>query len=407
MRLASIAKFLFGNREAIIDIATSRSGLVVGGLLVLSAGFAREYDAEYLVREPWHVLIPLGASLLVALPMFAMLFGIGKRRDIGDVGFWKTFRSFLVLFWMTAPLAWLYAIPFERFLDPIGATHANLWLLRIVSIWRVALMTRVVTVFFGCRIAPAFFCVIMVADIVMQIALEFAPLPIIQFMGGIRLSDTANIIAGAVFVMTFFGILTLPIWIIGVLVIAFRSKPRWNVIDLTEQPPRRTQPAIKFAFATVLVWFIVLPWTQAEQRLRYEAESLLIGGQIAEGLAFMSQYDETDFPPLWDPPPRPDFHVYKPYLNDVVLVMMDTQPAEWVQAFYHTKYDRSLAGPRLSRQLKIWEISPEGFEATLTVFEQLPNGPKHIARLMPDIENERSRLGDALVDRARKLASTK
>ncbi|NOX60291.1 MAG: hypothetical protein GXP29_15730 [Planctomycetes bacterium] len=404
MQLTSIPKFLLGDRQAILDIARSKNGLLVGALLVLSAGFAREYDAEYLVMEPWHVLIPLGASLLVALPMFALLFVIGKRRGIGKVQFFKAFRSFLVLFWMTAPLAWVYAIPFERFLDPIGATYANLWMLRIVSIWRVALMTHVVSVFFGCKPVPAFFCVILVADIAMQVALDFAPFPVINFMGGIRVSDTANIVANAASVMTLFGILSLPIWLIGVLVVICKTQPTWSVVDLTPQAPFKSQPAITLAATAVLAWFTVLPWTQAEQRLRYETESLLIDGQIAKGLAVMSQHQKNHYPPLWDPPPRPHFRVYEPNILDVMLVMLDEPPADWVRPIYDEKFERWLGTGGRYRYRRLSVMKVEDFERTLSILERIPAGSEYAVEMMPAIEAARDRLGDALVNRAKKLA---
>ena len=52
---------------------------------------------------------------------------------------------------MTAPLAWLYAIPYERFLSPVGATRANLWTLGLVAAWRVLLIIRVLVVLLSYR----------------------------------------------------------------------------------------------------------------------------------------------------------------------------------------------------------------------------------------------------------------
>src|ERR1051326_6460383 len=49
---------------------------------------------------------------------------------------------------MTAQIAWLYAIPVERFLDPYRAAQANITLLAIVSLWRVLLMSRILSVLF-------------------------------------------------------------------------------------------------------------------------------------------------------------------------------------------------------------------------------------------------------------------
>src|SRR5207245_4538618 len=60
----------------------------------------------------------------------------------------KQWATFMAAFWMTAPIAWLYAIPVERFLDSYHAAQANIALLSIVSLWRVLLMSRVLAVLF-------------------------------------------------------------------------------------------------------------------------------------------------------------------------------------------------------------------------------------------------------------------
>ena len=60
----TIFGFLLYRRDAILQIASSSSARWLGLLFVLSAGFAREYDGEYLIAEPWHLLLPLAASLI-------------------------------------------------------------------------------------------------------------------------------------------------------------------------------------------------------------------------------------------------------------------------------------------------------------------------------------------------------
>ncbi len=403
MTLATIPKFLVGNRQAIHDIARSRSSIPVGLMLVLSAGFAREYDAEYLVKEPWHVVISLAASLIASFLFFAMTYGIGKRRGIKESAFFSAYWPFLALFWMTAPLAWLYAIPFERLWDPIDATSANLWTLKLVSLWRVALMTRVVAVFFGCSLWAALFCVMLVADSVMLTALAVAPLPVIQLMGGIRLSDTAAIVASTAFTMQFFGTISMLAWIIGVLVVVGKKEPPWALMSLSPRAPAK--PAtLCIAMCTVLVWFIVLPYTQAEQRARYDAEQLLLAGQVPEGLALMSRSSRSAYPPLWDPPPRPDFRVYKPKLTDVMLSIIDEPPADWVAQVYGEKFRRSLGiGQRYSR-MRWWNMDPMEFDVIVTILEQIPEGPSYASEIMDDIKSLHEELGEATVERLRVLS---
>jgi len=64
---------LVGLENAIHALLRSRSTVWVGLLFVISAGFAREYDGESLLHEPWHLLIPLGASLVSSLLLFSLL----------------------------------------------------------------------------------------------------------------------------------------------------------------------------------------------------------------------------------------------------------------------------------------------------------------------------------------------
>ncbi len=96
MGIGTLGRFLIGDRQAILELAANRWALVVGFLFVLSAGLAREYDGVDLLAEPWHVFIPLPASLLAAFFLFAWVNGWSRQ-----------FPSFLGLFWLTAPLAWL------------------------------------------------------------------------------------------------------------------------------------------------------------------------------------------------------------------------------------------------------------------------------------------------------------
>jgi hypothetical protein len=58
MQVSTLIQYLFGNRRAIVDIANCRHAVWLGMLMVLSAGFAREYDGEDLLHDPWHLLMP-------------------------------------------------------------------------------------------------------------------------------------------------------------------------------------------------------------------------------------------------------------------------------------------------------------------------------------------------------------
>ncbi len=403
LKISTIFRFLFGSRQAICDIARCKSGLLIGFLLTLSAGFAREYDAEYLVAEPWHVLISAGASLAASFILFTLLFVIAKRRGAMGIGFFQTYCSFLALFWMTAPLAWVYAIPVERFLDPLDSVIANMWFLKIVSFWRVVLMIRIVVVFFGGSIAASTFAVMLFADMTMQIALEFMPFPVLNFMGGIHLSDRAAVINETAVVVMYLGILTMPIWLIGTLVVLICKLPAWKCVELS---PRTNASASiwRTSVASVLVWLAVLPLTQPGQHLRYQTEALLTSDRIGDGLRLMSKHQLDDYPPLWEPPPRPDFREYDPDLHDVMLAMDKTEVASWVDETYSGRFRQYIGIGKAPRAAWRWRRSQEEIGRTVSILEQLSDGPEYAAEILTSMEQYLESWDDDLVVRIKKLA---
>ncbi|MBY0229928.1 MAG: hypothetical protein K2W96_11660, partial [Gemmataceae bacterium] len=153
MGLTTLLRFLVGDAVAIRRIAQDRHALWVGFAFVLSAGFAREYDGADLVAGPLWVVIPLVASLLASFVMWTFFLELAWRPTEGEADtegvrlatrarFWSGYLSFLGLFWMTAPLAWLYAILYERFLSYEDAMDANVRTLGVVALWRVLLLAR-------------------------------------------------------------------------------------------------------------------------------------------------------------------------------------------------------------------------------------------------------------------------
>jgi hypothetical protein len=131
---------------------------------VLSGGLARNYDGAYL-REEWTVLLhgPI-VSTMNALILYSLAFA-AMRADRGvRPPFLSGALAFLGLFWMTAPMAWLYAIPYERFLSPVQAVEANLWTLAFVSLWRVLLMSRVLAVLYRAAFIPLLLLVLVFSD---------------------------------------------------------------------------------------------------------------------------------------------------------------------------------------------------------------------------------------------------
>ena len=197
MRLGDAVRYLAGDRGAILRIARTRGALCVGAILVLTGSVARNYDGADLVGE-WKVLTHgIGASIVNALLLYTLAYAAARAHRQERPRFFSGFLSFLGLFWMTAPTAWLYAVPYERFLTPVEAVNANTWTLALVAVWRVALITRVLAVIWGARYMTVLFIVLFFADAALVAGTLLAPMPVVDFMGGMEQSpaDTALVVA--------------------------------------------------------------------------------------------------------------------------------------------------------------------------------------------------------------------
>jgi hypothetical protein len=343
MRIRTLLGYLIGRRQAILDIAGDGRALILGFLFVLSAGLAREYDGADLVHEPWHLLIPIAASLGTSFLLFCITFGVFRTKQMGAPPFLTSYKMFLSLFWMTAPLAWLYGIPYERFLSPVAATTANLWTLGLVAAWRVTLMIRVVSVLMGYRIREAIFLVLVLADAEALVALWLSPIPLIDVMGGIRGSESEMMRKGLALSLAFYGGCSMPIWLIGAFVLGLESRPRWQGPAMPVAGSRSWSYALHaLVWASLALWFVFLPFTQPEQILRRQVERKLKEGRISEALMEMSAHNSADFPPQWDPPPKPASGQSLPPLLDIMEVVLENPPAPWVRSIYLEKLRRYL-----------------------------------------------------------------
>jgi len=374
----TLIRFLMGRRSAILDVAASPQALVLGGVLVLSAGFAREYDGEDLLHEPWHLLIPHGASLLTSFLLYLLLrlTGIGKTQQLPT--FFRGFPMFLQLYWMTAPLAWLYAIPFERWMSPGDATLWNLRLLGIVSVWRVVLMIRVIGVVYGAGpLWRVISTVLLFGDAVMLIAIRFVPVPVLQFMGGVRMTDSERILQGTTLMLQIVGFPALFILLIMTLV---PTAKLWTPMTFAQRS-RVHGSAWLLAAAAILIWLFILPVTQPEQQRRRMAEQLIMASDFPAAFEYMSKHDPADFPPHWNPPPHVAQANPVPPINDLMDVLIKESPAEWVRTEFVEKFRSKMEGT-LSQ---FGFVSDEQLAPTLRILDHLPT-----AEWLPDSEWRRA-----------------
>lgn len=336
LTIRDYAAYLVGNRQAILRIAKSRGAVWIGALFVLSAGLAREYDGEDLRAEPWHLAIPFGASFVTSFVLFGAVWLAGRKRRAEPMPFWKSYRGFLSLYWASAPLAWLYAIPFERMLPIIAAIKANYALLLIVSIWRVLLITRAIAVVNSCRFVFVLPIVTLISSMVALAAAMTVPVPMLALMGGIRppedemvtLSLTHN--AGCV---AFLGI---PVSMVCCIAVSRRWR-RWRFPRDVIAPTGVARALSAFALLTIVAWIPALPGPQLEQRNRRLVQQAVADRRHADAIQILRSHPRADFPPHWRPPP---WVTRSPHEMDAVLLLEEAErqgaPVWVIEAYYDT-----------------------------------------------------------------------
>ncbi|MFT4514645.1 MAG: hypothetical protein ACI89X_004326 [Planctomycetota bacterium] len=274
MKLLDCLLVLIGNRGAIQRIATCRSAVWVGLLFVFVAAFAREYDQEYLVARPLFLLIPAGASLVVATAVFVALAMVG-RFSLSELVRRGHYRQFVALFWMTAPLAWWYAMPYERYFDERDAVIANMLTLGVVSVWRVVLIIRITSVLFGTSSDQAARPILLVSDTILIIGLNALPFPLIQLMGGTSHSAaTAQEAVRSVGCCTLaLAIITWPVW-----AAMNYAATRLSIKNPWAKPPSFREDAIAqrgtwlLGIVALLAGAAPIYYAQLEQRAHYLQE---------------------------------------------------------------------------------------------------------------------------------------
>ena len=368
--LKTIAQYFVGSRTAILSLAENTRTVWLGFLFVNSAGFAREYDGEDLWSEPWHLLLPLVASLITSLLLFLLVYLLSLRRQANVKNVFASYRTFLGLYWMTAPLAWLYAIPVERFLSAATSVEVNIWLLGIVALWRVILIIRVITVLFNARIETVFPIVMLFADSVLLFLLAYMPRPILDVMGGVRLTDSERTLAGLTLFVQVVGMLAFPFWVIGSGIVFYFGQPAWSYQASIGDRLRKIHLSVwRVALMSILIWSVILPFTQPEQRLRFQVERMLRTGRLQDAITMMRGHRIDDFPPHWDPPPRLGYHERTPRMMDLIE-MVNEGPDDWVRHVYLDKFQRQFFGWHFWNS-PLLEMTDNELLIVLNVFESL------------------------------------
>lgn len=342
MTARDILRFQFGAADAIRAVAASRTALPTGVILVLLTAVARSYDQTWIGENPFLWLFgPLLFSLVSGTWLFYIVYaGFVRANWAGEDKFpsvWRDWPAFMGLFWMTAPIAWLYAIPVERFLDDVPAAKANVTLLAIVSLWRVLLFSRVVQVISGVKFLMALVWVLLAACIETCVILFFTTFgeAIARGMGGLRNSPAEDVVVGAlnfVIVAAFWtGIVAM------IAAIFWRPKPPAKRLP-TRQPGR-----LPWAWLGGLaaLWLLAAFWAQPAVQRSARADRLVRDGEYRAALDFLAEHQPGDFAPSRPLPPKAYEWSTFENLAGMLRESRDADPA-WLRQHLARRLDEAL-----------------------------------------------------------------
>jgi hypothetical protein len=339
-----ILAYLLGRRDAILEVASSTASLWTGVLLVLLTAIARNYDQTHVSEKPFLWLFgPLLFSLVSGTWVFLVLNGafLFKERFLPEgeqTSHWECWPQFMGLFWMTAPIAWLYAIPVERFCDSLTAAKANVTLLAIVSFWRVALMARVVQVVVNVPWWKALAAVSLAASIEVFVITVFGGTfarRITASMGGMRNSPEEEVLLGA---MNFAFSHAMWIGVVSLIVLAVFPKLGGKVA--WPEPVRGRVPTVWLTLLAAL-WVLAALQPQIQLARNVQVEGLVASRQYRAALDFLGSHQPDDFAPSRPLPPKAyEWEVFE-HVPNLFAVLQPDDP-EWVRRHCLTRLDEML-----------------------------------------------------------------
>lgn|GEM_PF-4176017 len=290
MKPQTIALYLIGNRKAIEEVAKDRSSLFIGLFFVLICGVAREYDQESFRHAPLFFLLPLLLSAPLAFFHYLAVRGGFLEKNKSNLA------SYYSLFWMTAPLAFIYAIPVEEFASGIVAIKFNMGLLAIVALWRILLFSRVLSVLLDQSMFKFLLFMIWGGAVIGRIASFFFDMSIVNIMGGTVHSQELAFKASAASVVS--AVLTGICILLLFPAIAYHRRKD----ERRSFPPREFKSSMpwKTMLITVVTAAALMAWKQPVMHRSGQAHMLLTYS-TQRGLDYLSQYEPEDFPKTWPP----------------------------------------------------------------------------------------------------------
>jgi hypothetical protein len=333
--LSTILRFQFGEASAIEAVAKNRAALLTGIVLVLLTAVARNYDQAFVMETPFWVVGSLLFSFFSGSFLFLVLymgfirrhFPAGESRPPAS----RQWLCFMGLFWMTAPVAWLYAIPVERFFDSYRAAQANLALLGVVALWRVLLMARIISVLQGLRFIRSLGWVLIPASIEVLLVVFFGTLfspsfgrRVMSSMSGMRNAPEENLLMSGLDVALKGAV---AILILTIVVLALR---RFQGTVRSFPAMRQSRMPVLGLAGLTIVWVLIAIPAQIEQQRFLTHARLIERGAYRESIDYLARYSPHDFPPSRRLEPNAyEYRVYR-HLPEIMNVLEAADP-EWIR----------------------------------------------------------------------------
>lgn len=353
--------YLFGRGAAIRELAENRATIWTGIGLVLLTSIARNYDQTFIAEKPFLWLFgSLIFSLVSGTWLYCVLYGWLVRRAVADADgnkpeFLGRWRSFMGLFWMTSPVAWLYAIPVERFFDSLTAAKANLTLLAIVSLWRVLLMTRVIQFLSGVHAFIVLLWVLFAAGVEILVVFFFGGAfakALMSGMGGMRNSPEETLIVQSLSAV--FGVV---FWVTPVVLILAAVIGR-NSSGTDFPTPKRSEFRVGWLVMFALLWLAAAVLPQIELSRNVQLEKLFRAGKHREALDYLAARQPTEFAPSRVLPPNAfEWEIFTELPECFGVVQTNDPPR--VRAHLMQRLDQMCShyAPRWERK-KSWDSYP-------------------------------------------------
>ncbi len=322
---------LFGMRPSIDRLIHARQGWLFAGALVATAALGREYDAVSLWHQPYDLLGPFAASLILSSVLFLWMWGAMSLCGLTLVRPGRHAIVFLTGYWLTAPLAWFYAFPIAAVADEITSLRYNLTALSIVSIWRVLLFARISSIQFQIPFVVSLSWILVPCMVIAFFGMLSSVMSMVTIMGGIRLTQTQEILVNyqsAVLVGLWWSFLPAVALAITATVWLTKQGVSWR---FSETLSRVSWLAWLIpAAATVTLAFAATRF-QPGLRRAYHVDQMLVAGDIDWAIETMETWGENAFPPAWNPPPQfNQSSQQRPEIGELVRALETNDSPTWL-----------------------------------------------------------------------------